>query len=172
MSDLADLFHYWSGDLQQGATGDLAPAFRADRSSQRIIRRLMTNPGGGDYPWEPDYGAGLPAKIGDTLNIPYLTALIIGQMALEASIARDPAPQITIAQIQGGASISIVYFDTSGSGKNLSFNLFPTSTPANTVPVPILESPTPPSPHQLPPVEANQVLAKPTGSEPNALSGV
>src|SRR5579859_5465965 len=121
MSDLADLFHYWSGDLQQGPTGDLAPAFRADRTSQRIIRRLLTNPGGGDYPWEPDYGAGLPAKIGDTLDLAYLQALIVGQIALEESVARDPAPQVTLVQIQGGVSISVLYWDQSGQGTPLSF---------------------------------------------------
>src|SRR5579859_6278606 len=96
MSDLADLFHYWSGDLQQGPTGDIAPARRADRTSQRIIRRLLTNPGGGDYPWQPEYGAGLPAKIGEPLDLGHLRALIIGQMALEPSVARNPAPQVTL----------------------------------------------------------------------------
>lgn len=156
MSDLADLFHYWSGDLTLGPTGDLAPALRADRTSQRIIRRLMTNPGGGDYPWEPDYGAGLPAKIGDTLDLGYLTALVIGQVALEPSVARDPAPQVTIAPIQGGVSISVLYWDLSGQGTPLSFNLFATPQAAP-LPVPILESATPPSAHQLPPVQPDQV---------------
>ena len=158
MSDLADLFHYWSSDLQPGPTGDLAPAFRADRTSQRIIRRLMTNPGGGDYPFEPGYGAGLPAKIGDTLNIPYLTALIIGQLALEESVARDPAPQVAITQIQGGAAIQVVYYDQSGQGVPLSFNLFSTPLATAPAPVPVLESATPASVHQLPPVQADQVV--------------
>ena len=158
MSDLADLWHFWSSDLQQGPTGDIALAFRADRTSQRIIRRLMTNSGGGDYPWEPDYGAGLPAKIGDTLNIPYLTALIIGQIALEASVARDPAPQVLVTQIQGGAAIQVIYYDQSGQGVPLSFNLFAAAAEPAPRPVPILESVTPPSVHQLPPVEPDKVV--------------
>ena len=153
MSDLADLFQYWSNDLQQGPTGDLAAAFRADRTSQRIIRRLLTNPGGGDYPWEPNYGAGLPAKIGDTLDLGYLTALVIGQMALEPSVARDPPPQVTITAIQGGVSISVLYWDPSGQGVPLSFNLFATPQAGTPAPVPVLESATPASVHQLPPVE-------------------
>jgi len=153
----ADLFQYWGNDLQLGPTGDIAPAYRSDRTSQRIVRRLLTNPGGGDYPWEPDYGAGLLNQIGDTLNIPALTALVIGQMALEASVARDPAPQVTITPIQGGVSISVLYYDQSGQGTPLSFNLF--AAPQGSAPPapPILESATPPSPHQLPPVQANQV---------------
>ena len=162
MSDLADLFHYWSNDLQQGPTGDLAPAYRADRTSQCIIRRLMTNPGGGDYPWEPDYGAGLPAKIGDALDIPYLTALIIGQIALEASVARDPAPQVLVTQIVGGAAIQVIYYDQSGQGVPLSFNLFAAAQPAP-APVPILESVTPPSARQL-----HRPCRRPGGEYPGA----
>lgn len=168
MSDLADLSHYWGSDLQLGPTGDLATVVRADRTSQRIIRRLMTNPGGGDYPFEPDYGAGLPAKIGDTLNIPYLTALIIGQMALEESVSRDPAPQVLVTQIQGGAAIQIVYFDQSGQGVPLSFNLFSAPQGATPPAPPILESATPPSAHQLPPVQGDRVLRTPDTSAPIA----
>src|ERR1700679_1913854 len=112
MSNLAipaDLYQYWGNDLQQGPTGDIAPAYRADRTSQRIIRRLLTNPGGGDYPWEPDYGAGLLNQTGDTRKTPALTAVVIGQMACEASVARIPAPQVTITPIQAGVSISVLY---------------------------------------------------------------
>jgi hypothetical protein len=153
MSNLADLFHWWGQDLQPGPTGDLAPATGANRTSQRIIRRLLTNPGGGDYPWQPAYGAGLPAKIGQTLDLAQLRALIIGQIALEASVARSPAPQVTVTEVQGGVAISVVYYDQSGVGTPLAFTLF--QAPQTSAPLPIhaLEAPTPPSPHQLPPVE-------------------
>jgi hypothetical protein len=151
MSDLADLFHYWGNDLQEGPTGDLAPALRADRTSQRIIRRLLTNPGGGDYPWEPSYGAGLPAKIGMNLDLGHLTALVIGQIALEPTVARNPAPQVTLTPFNGGVSIAVVYFDQAGAGTPLSFNLFAAPAPPSSPPVGSLEAPTPPSPHQLPP---------------------
>jgi hypothetical protein len=154
MSDLADLSQYWGCDLQQGPTGDIAPAFRSDRTSQRIIRRLLTNPGGGDYPWAPGYGAGLPAKIGRVLDLGHLRALIIGQIALEASVARNPAPQVTLTPIQGGVAIQVLYYDRSGVGTPLSFNLVSTPEPApNPTPPTVFEAPTPPAPHQLPPVE-------------------
>jgi len=172
MSDAADLFHYWGNDLQPGPTGDIAPAFRADRTSQRIIRRLLTNPRG-DYPWQPGYGAGLPAKIGQNLDLGHLRALIVGQIALEPSVARNPAPVVTVTQIQGGASIYVLYYDQSGQGTPLSFNLFPTSTPANTFPIPVLEAATPPSPHQLPPVKEGPTSGLPddTAAEAAILSG-
>jgi hypothetical protein len=150
MSDLADLFQYWGNDLQLGPTGDIAPAFRSDRTSQRIIRRLLTNPGGGDYPWEPGYGAGLPAKIGQNLDLGHLTALIVGQIALEPSVARNPAPQVTLTPFTGGVSITVLYYDLAGTGTPLSFNLS-AAPPSPPLAVPSLEAPTPPSPHQLPP---------------------
>lgn len=151
MSDLADLLQYWGNDLQLGPTGDVAPAFRSDRTSQRIIRRLLTNPGGGDYPWEPGYGAGLPAKIGQNLDLGHLTALIIGQIALEPSVARNPAPQVNLTPFAGGVSITVLYYDQAGQGTPLSFSL--SGAPPSPPPLapPSLEAPTPPSPHQLPP---------------------
>jgi hypothetical protein len=173
MSDPADLYHYWGNDLQQGPTGDIAPAYRADRTSQRIIRRLLTNPGGGDYPWQPQYGAGLPAKIGRNLDLGHLRALIIGQIALEPSVARSPAPQVTLTPFPGGVSIAVLYYDQAGQGRPLSFNLFPTATPANTFPIPALEAVAPPSLHQLPPVETGREILSPSSEEaPFMMSGV
>ena len=155
MSDLADLYHYWGQDLTQGPTGGIALASRSDRTSQRIIRRLLTNPGGGDYPWQPEYGAGLPAKIGTNLDLPNLTAIITGQIALEPTVAREPPPQITLTPFLGGVGILIVYADLTGQSTQLSFNLFAVAAPLPNITPPIqLEAPTPPSPHQLPPVQS------------------
>ncbi|MGB8840760.1 MAG: hypothetical protein WCC64_06790 [Aliidongia sp.] len=150
MSDLADLYQYWGNDLVLGSTGDIAPAFRSDRTSQRIMRRLLTNPGGGDYPWQPDYGAGLPAKIGQNLDLGHLRTLIVGQIALEPTVARNPMPQVTLTPFRGGVSISVLYYDQTGSGIPLSFNLAATPQPGTGQSSLGLEAPTPPSPHQLP----------------------
>lgn len=155
MSALADFYHYWGQDLTQDPTGGVALAYRSDRTSQRIIRRLLTNPGGGDYPWQPEYGAGLPAKIGTNLDLPNLTAIITGQIALEPTVARTPAPQITLTPFPGGVGILIVYADLSGNATQVAFNLFAPAAPGpNITPPAQLEAPTPPSPHQLPPVQS------------------
>jgi hypothetical protein len=157
MPALADFYHYWSSDLAQGPTGGIALAVRADRTSQRIIRRLLTNPGGGEYPWQPEYGAGLPARIGRTLDLPNLRAVITGQIALEPSVARQPPPHITLTPFLGGVAIDIRYFDLSGQAVPLSFNLFAVAGPAPNITPPILlEAPTPPSPHQLPPIQGDR----------------
>ena len=49
---LADLNHYIGGDLSASNTGDLSSAPGLLRSQQRILRRLLTNPG--DYIFHPD----------------------------------------------------------------------------------------------------------------------
>jgi hypothetical protein len=123
MSDLADLAHFWGQDITAGPTGDLGTVVRSDRTSQRLIRRLLTNPGGTDYLWQPDYGAGLPALIGQPLDLGALDALIRGQIALEPSVAQNPAPVINLIPVDGGVSISVAYFDNSGAGGSFVFAL-------------------------------------------------
>src|SRR5579885_814759 len=97
---MADAGHYWSTDLLTGATGDLQVVDGVLESQQRILRRLLTNPG--DYLWQPDYGAGLPAKIGQPLDLTALTVLIRSQMYLEASVSQDPEPQVIVTPIPDG----------------------------------------------------------------------
>jgi hypothetical protein len=123
MSDLADLAHFWGQDITSGPTGDIGTVERSDRTSQRLIRRLLTNPGGADYLWQPDYGAGLPALIGQPLDLGALDALIRGQIALEPSVAQSPAPVIELTPVQGGVSISVSYVDNAGTGGSFAFAL-------------------------------------------------
>lgn len=117
-----DLSHDFSGDLQASAVGDLLTSDGVTRSNQRILRRLLTNPG--DYIWHPDYGAGLPARIGSTLNVDELTGLIRSQMFQEASVSHDPEPQIEVTPIPDGASVRIGYV-VDGTPASLSFSVGP-----------------------------------------------
>ena len=54
---MSDISHQWGSDLSIGPTGDFALVSGAILGQQRVLRRLLTNPG--DYIWHPDYGAGL-----------------------------------------------------------------------------------------------------------------
>jgi hypothetical protein len=110
-----DLDHYMGGDVGVSSSGDLQGITATMRSQQRVLRRLLTNPrapnDGGDYFFHGDYGAGLPKRVGDVANIPEITALIRGQMALEVSVAQSPAPVITVRAIPNGIAVSIRYTD-------------------------------------------------------------
>ncbi len=121
---MADSGHYFSSDLQLSATGGLLPVDSVLESQQRILRRLMTNQG--DYIWEPNYGAGLPRRIGSTLDVTEMTALIRSQMYLEDSVQQIPEPQITVLPIVNGIYISISYIEAdSGKPATLSFDVTP-----------------------------------------------
>lgn len=118
---MSDLYHYIGTDLTQSATGDLLAVAGSTQGSQRVLRRLLTNPAlfdssgnvtiPGDYIFHPSYGAGLPRMVGDTVNIPKITGVIRGQIFLESSVSRNPAPVITVTAITGGVSVYIRYND-------------------------------------------------------------
>jgi hypothetical protein len=120
-----DINHFWGGDLAPGITGDLLPANGTTRGQQRILRRLLTNPG--DYVFQPTYGAGLPGYVGQRLDVGKITALILSQILLEDSVARTPPPQITVQQTPTdltGLAVTIAYNDaTTNTPTVLSFNV-------------------------------------------------
>lgn len=120
-----DLNHYWGSDLTPGPTGDLQAVNGTVRGQQRVLRRLLTNPG--DYVSHPDYGAGLPQYVGQLLDSGKIIALIRSQILLEESVARVPAPQITVQQMATdltGLAVRIAYNDAATNTPTvLSFNV-------------------------------------------------
>ena len=131
---MSDLNHFFGGDLSLSATGDIAKVDGSNQGMQRVLRRLLTNPAAldssgnvtvaGDYIFHPNYGAGLPRMVGDTVNIAKIKGVIRGQILLEACVARNPAPIITVTEIQGGVSVYIRYNDAqSGRPTALSFDV-------------------------------------------------
>ena len=119
---MSDLAHFWGSDLQVSASGDLRLADGLDLANQRIIRRLMTAPGA--YIWHPTYGAGLPQQIGNPINFSKILSIISSQIYQEASVARTPAPKITITPILNGVTVIIQYtMAVTGTQNVLSFDL-------------------------------------------------
>ena len=128
MADLSDVDHYYGGDIGTSPSGDIALVTKRQRTIQRIIRRVMTqkaNSQGAPYPWETDYGLGLGARIGEALDARGIAADFRSQMLLEATVAKTPAPVITVTEIPTGATIDVSYTDISGVPQNFSFNLTP-----------------------------------------------
>ncbi len=117
-----DLAQFWGGDIARSPTGGLAAVSGTDYGTQRVLRRLLTNPG--DYIWHPSYGAGLARRIGETLDLRAIEAVIREQMALEAAVAADPAPVIGVSTIANGVFVSISYVDANlGVPAGLSFQV-------------------------------------------------
>lgn len=120
-----DISHYWGSDLSPGTTGDLSTANGTTRGQQRVLRRLLTNPG--DYVFQPNYGAGLPSFVGQPLDAGKVAALIRSQILLEESVASAPAPQISVQTAPTDPSaiaVTIAYNDAAtGKPVVLSFNV-------------------------------------------------
>lgn len=115
-----DVWHDYSGDLVISANGDLLTATSVDESRQRVLRRLYTNLQ--DYIWNPTYGAGLPAKIGDPFDVATISAIVTAQMYLEESVVRNPPPVIQVSSFPNGMFVDIRYTEAdSGLPTTLAF---------------------------------------------------
>jgi phage baseplate assembly protein W len=101
-----DIFHVWETDLTTSATGDLALVSGSTLGQQRVMRRLLTNPG--DYIWHTDYGAGLASFVGTPANETQITATIRSQIFREAAVARTPEPVVDV-QVSPAGALSAVY---------------------------------------------------------------
>ena len=117
MTTLADLYQYIGSDVAASGTGDLQTVTGTVRGQQRVLRRLLTNPG--DYIFHPEYGAGLPKYVGRVADIAKIKALVTGQMLLEDAVSRSPGPSVSVAPVPsadgGGFAISIQYTDAASS---------------------------------------------------------
>ena len=120
---MADAWLEWNSDFQVSASGGLLLATGDDLARQRIIRRLCTAVQG--YVWHPDYGAGLPQRIGGPGVVTTIQAIVSAQIALESAVARNPAPVVTVTQDannRGAFTVSINYTSAAnGEPVTLSF---------------------------------------------------
>jgi hypothetical protein len=119
---MADLFQIWQQDLSFGLTSDVRLATGSEAGRQRVLRRLLTNPG--DYFAHLDYGAGLPQKVGSLATPADLQAIVLSQMLLEAVVAQDPPPAVTVTSIVNGVAILVSYNDAvTGAPVTLAFDI-------------------------------------------------
>ncbi|HBK05778.1 MAG TPA: phage tail protein [Acetobacteraceae bacterium] len=120
---MLDIFHNWGEDLKVGNGGDLALSSGSDTINQRVLRRLLTNPG--DYIWNLDYGGGLGKLVGQPVNSRQIEAVISTQILQEAAIPVSPAPRIVTTvtdAAQGNVAVNITYSDP-GSSNPVTLNL-------------------------------------------------
>ena len=120
---MVDAWHQFGGDMLAGPTGDLVVVAGATAGQQRLLRRLLTNPG--DYIWDVAYGAGLGRFVGMPVDVARIQAVVRGQIFKEAAVARQPEPVIEVAADGAGTvAVQIRYVDArSGATQSLSFSL-------------------------------------------------
>ncbi|MBX9901259.1 MAG: phage tail protein [Burkholderiaceae bacterium] len=107
---MTDLNHYIGGDLGVSPTGDLLLASDTIEGQQRVLRRLLTNPG--EYIWHTDYGAGLPQEVGQVTDARRIRGVVRSQIFNEDIVLRSPDPTILVTAIPNGVSARIQYVDS------------------------------------------------------------
>lgn len=118
-----DCYLEWTGDFIIAADGDLALIDGDVEVRQRLERRLFTAVKG--YLWHPEYGAGLPQKIGTVLSVEQIRAVCNTQLNMEASVAPSPPAQLTVSASPNepdNIMIGIQYWDAV-TGVSVSFNI-------------------------------------------------
>lgn len=120
---MPDLSHEFGADLLAGPTGDIALAEGLALGRQRVLRRLLTNPG--DYIWEPGYGAGLGRFVGSPAAPERIRAVVRSQIFRERAVARSPEPVVEVrADDAGRVFVAIRYADAdSGETQALNFRV-------------------------------------------------
>jgi len=114
----------WGGDLLVGPGGDIGTAPVQFEVEQRLVRRLLTNPG--DYIWHTTYGGGLGSFVGQPCSPALIEGTILGQLQQETLVAPDPAPTVQINQSLSGSfsTISVtVQFQVTGLSASTSVTL-------------------------------------------------
>ena len=120
---MPDIWHQFGSDLLASAAGDIASVDGTTVGQQRVLRRLLTNPG--DYIWQLDYGAGLAQFVGQPIDAARIRGVIRGQIFRESAVARSPEPRIDVqAGADGEVFVTILYTDaSSGQTQLLSFSV-------------------------------------------------
>jgi hypothetical protein len=112
---MPDLAHFFGQDLALGPTGDLALVSGSLAVEQRVLRRLLTAPGA--YIWHVQYGAGLGAMVGMPANARLITGLVRQQMGLEAAVAQNPPPTVSVTSSPDGTVVANIAYVDAATGK-------------------------------------------------------
>ena len=112
---MTDLSLEWGGDFTLTVPkGGISLVSGSDLTRQRLIRRLLTNPG--DYIFDTTYGAGLGRFIGSPININQIRGLVNTQALLERTV--DKVLSVTVESDNiGYVNCTIIYTDKSDTGK-------------------------------------------------------
>ena len=111
---MSALSHTMGGDLDLSATGSPAIVTGAEQTRQALLRRLCTNAGA--YIWQPGYGAGLPARVGGTMDEAAIRALVLQQMQAEAGVDQTQPVTVTVTSPKTGAYLLAISYTDAATG--------------------------------------------------------
>lgn len=111
---MPEVFHAFGYDLAFSPTGDIALASGTVEGQQRVLRRLLTNPG--DYVWDMAYGAGLAQFLGQPIAAARIAAVSRSQMFMETAVSRTPAPVIDVQSSPDGTVTETIRYVDSQTG--------------------------------------------------------
>lgn len=122
---MADADLDWNSDFVVSANGGLGLVDGIRLSNQRIIRRLCTAVQG--YVWHLDYGAGLLQRIGRPGRVTQIASIVRAQIALEATVAAQPSPTITVDEDTDnlGTFIITIKYTESATGEPVTLSFTP-----------------------------------------------
>lgn len=112
---MTDLSHTIGADLEVSAGADLLSVSGSEWGRQRVLRRLLTNPG--DCIFHPEYGAGLPAMVGRPVNEARIAAIVRAQMLQEGAVARSPMPTVEVTSTPTGTVTLHVRYADANTGE-------------------------------------------------------
>ena len=118
---MTDYWLNWQDDFRVSPQGGLMLVDGDDEVRQRLMRRLFTAVEG--YIWHPEYGAGLPQKIGDPWQPTQIEAICRDQVSQEASVAANPPPRVGVAEIIPGMISIDIQYTSAQTGAAVQFNI-------------------------------------------------
>jgi phage baseplate assembly protein W len=118
---MTDFWLDWEDDFHVSPQGGLVLVEGDDEARQRIMRRLCTAVLG--YIWHPEYGAGLPQKIGDPWQPTQIEAICRSQVNMESSVAFNPPPIVNVAEIIPGMCSIDIRYTSAQTGAAVQFNI-------------------------------------------------
>jgi phage baseplate assembly protein W len=120
---MADLQLAWGGDLAVAPGGDLLLSDGDALATERVLRRLLTNPG--DVVFHAEYGAGLASFVGQPTAPQRIAALMAAQAVQETAVARLPKPQVSISSTQDGTLTAVLQYVSALTGAGQQLTVLP-----------------------------------------------
>ncbi|EHH67017.1 tail protein [Gluconobacter morbifer] len=110
--------HFFGADLTLDH-GRLELVSDVEQVRQGLLRRLLTIPG--QYIWQPDYGAGLAAMVGQVVDTRTMEAVIQAQVMVDAGVDASQGVTVTVTAQDGGGCVCRVSYVDAASGQQQDF---------------------------------------------------